>query len=53
MMIELLMLYFAKNDHEIIAKCKCGAGGDVLAPQQVDGTALMGIQGKAPERFFP
>ena len=53
MKIELLMFYFAKNDHEIIAKCRCGAGGDVLAPQQVDGGALMGIQGKVPEQFCP
>ena len=53
MKIELLMFYFAKNDHEIIGKCRCGAGGDVVAPQQVDGGALMGIQGKAPEQFCP
>ena len=53
MKIELLMFCFAKNDDGIIAKCRCGAGGDVLAPQQVDGGALMGIQGKAPEQFCP
>ena len=56
MKIELLMFYFAKNEHEIIGKYRCGAGvvwGDVLAPQQVDGGALMGIQGKAPEQFCP
>ena len=53
MKIELLMFYFAKNDHEIIAKYRCGAGGDVLAPQQVDGGALMEIHGKAPEHFCP
>ena len=47
------MFYLAKNDHEIIAKCRCGTGGDVLAPQQVDGGALMGIRGKAPEQFCP
>ena len=45
------MFYFAKNNHEIIAKCRCGTGGDVLAPQQVDGGSLMGIRGKAPEQF--
>ena len=53
MKIELLMFYFAKNDHKIIAKCRCGAGGDVLAPQQVDGGALMGIQCKALEQLCP
>ena len=53
MKIELLMFYFAKNNHEIIEKCKCGAGGDVLALQQVDVGAMMGIQGKAPEKFCP
>ena len=47
------MFCFPKNDHEIIAKCRCGAGGDVLTPQQVDGEALMRIQGKAPEQFCP
>ena len=45
------MFYFWKNDHEIIAKCRCGAGGNVLACQQVDSGALMGIQGKAPKQF--
>ena len=53
MKIELLMFYFAKNDPEIIAKCMCGAGGDVLTPQEVDGGALIGIQGKAPEKVCP
>ena len=46
------MFYFGKNDHEIIAKCWCGAGGNMLASQQVDSGALMGIQGKAPEQFW-
>ena len=53
MKIELLMFYFAKNDPEIIAKCMCGAGGDVLAPQEVDSGALIGIQGQTPEKFCP
>ena len=47
------MFYFEKNDHEIIAKCKCGARGDVLAQQQGDNGALMWIQGKSPEQFWP
>ena len=45
------MYCFAKNDHEIIVKCRRGAGGDVLAPQQVDDGALMGIQSKDLEQF--
>ena len=47
------MFYFGENDHEIIAKCRCGARGDVLASQQVNSGALIGIQGKAPEQFWP
>ena len=46
------MFYFEKNDHKIIAKCRCGAGGNFLASQQVDSGALMEIQGKAPEQFW-
>ena len=40
------MFCFAKNDHKIIAKCKFRDGGDVLAPEQVDGAALIGILNK-------
>ena len=46
------MFYFGKNDHEIIATCRCGARNDMLTLQQIDSGALMGIQGKTPEQFW-
>ena len=45
------MFYFGKNDYKIIAKCRCGAGGNVLASQPVDSGALIGIQGKPRSNF--
>ena len=47
------MLYFVKNNHKIILKCRQRSGGVVsstVGPWQIAG---LGSGGKVPEKFWP